>query len=63
MTFYKQLATAKRDDDDITAYEYVEKYESAKRYQIIISRNGIARIVIPTARTTWKRKFNELVNG
>ena len=60
MTFCKVLATAQRDDDTITAYECIDKYSSAARYEIAVSKNGIARLVFHTARTTWKKKFKEL---
>ena len=63
MTFCKVLATAERDGETVTAYENVDKYSSVKRYEIVVSRGSISIQVIPTARTTWKRKFNELVRG
>ena len=62
MTFCKVLATAKRDDDDITAYEKLDQYASAPRYEIVISRGGIARLIFSTAKTTWKSKFKYLAN-
>ena len=61
MTFCKVLATAKRDDDDITAYEKTT-YEGSVSYEIVISRNSFAYLVEPTAKTTWKKKFKQLAN-
>jgi hypothetical protein len=63
MTFCKVLATAERDGETVTAYENVDKFSSVKRYEIVVARESIAVQVIPTARTTWKKKFNELVKG
>lgn len=60
MTFCKVLAQKKVDDDTITAYELIDKYDAVPRYEIVISKDEIARLVIKTAKTTWKRKFNEL---
>ena len=63
MTFCKVLANAERDGETVTAYENVDKFSSVKRYEIVVSRGSVAIQVIPTARTTWKRKFNELIKG
>jgi len=62
MTISKVLATAKNGKDDITVYESYEKYSVTPYYEIVISRNGFATEVIKTARTTWRKKFNELTN-
>lgn len=62
MTFCKVLATARRGEDTITAYENWDKYASAPHYEIVVSVDGWAREVFPTARTTWKKKFKELAN-
>lgn len=62
MTFCKCLATAKRDEDTITAYELWDKDASAPRYEITVSRDGIARLIQPTAKTTWKKRFKEMAN-
>lgn len=62
MTFCKVLKEEKRGADTITAYEKVEKFSAAKSYEICVSRNGIAYHVEQTAKTTWKRKFNQLMN-
>lgn len=59
MTFYKTLKSATVGDREVTAYEYTEKYATAPGYQIVISENGLGYEVIPAARTTWKRKFNQ----
>ena len=62
MTISKVLATAKNGKDDITVYESYEKYSVTPHYEIVISREGFATEVIKTARTTWRKKFNELTN-
>lgn len=63
MTFYKVLAKAERDDGvTVTAYEYAEKYRTRNGYEIIESIDSLAVRCTPCARTTWKRKFNELAN-
>jgi len=46
----------------ISAWENVEKFSSVPYYEIVIAENGIAREVIPAARTTWARKFNQVYN-
>lgn len=64
MTFYKTLATATRDDDVITAYEVWEKFASAPRYEIAVAKKDDChvRLVKPTARTTWKKRFKGMAN-
>ena len=62
MTFCKMLATAKRDEDTITAYELHDYGSAVPRYEITVSRDGIARLIQPTARTTWKKRFKEMAN-
>ena len=62
MTFCKVLASAQRDDDTITAYEMWDKDAVLPRYEITVSKDGIARLVFPTARTTWKKKFKYLAD-
>lgn len=62
MTVCKVLATAKRDDDTITAYELWDKFSAVPRYEITVSRDGIAMLVQPTAKTTWKKRFKEMAN-
>ena len=46
----------------VAAYENIDKYSSVPYYEIVIAENGIAREVIPAARTTWARKFNQVYN-
>ena len=62
MTFCKQLASAQRDDDTITAWEMWDKGSILPRYEITVSKDGIARLVFPTAKTTWKKKFKYLAD-
>lgn len=60
MTFCKQLKTAAVGKDTVTAWELVDKFCAVPRYEITVSRDGIAHTVEKAAKTTWKRKFREL---
>ena len=60
MTFCKVLAEKEKGNDLITAYELWDKGSNRPHYEITVSRESIAYLVIPTAKTTWKRKFKEL---
>lgn len=60
MTFYKVLAEKENGKDTVTAYEKQDKYSTLKQYTILVSRDGISLYEIQTARTTWKKKFNEI---
>lgn len=60
MTFCKELMSKSNGKDTITAWELWDKNSLTPRYEITISRDSIAYEVIPTARTTWKKKFNEI---
>lgn len=62
MTICKVLATAKRDEDTISAYELWDKFSAVPRYEITVSRDGIARLIQPAAKTTWKKRFKEMAN-
>lgn len=59
MTFYKILAEGKNGEYDITVYEKHEKFATNPTYEIVVSRNGIAHLAFPTAKTTWKKKFRQ----
>lgn len=65
MTISKTLARVTRDGKTYTAYESYEKFERLPHYEIVVAREGspLAEDVIQTARTTWKRKFNEITRG
>ena len=58
MTFCKVLATGKNGNDDIIAYEKTA-YEGSVSYEIVVARDGFARLVEKTAKTTWRKKFKE----
>lgn len=64
MTYCKLLASAQRDNDVIEAWEMWDKFSAIPRYEITISAVGssLARIVVHTARTTWKKKFKYLAD-
>lgn len=61
MTFCKQLKTAKIGSETITAYENYEKFSMVPYYEIIVAREEIAVEVIKTAKTTWRKKFNQIM--
>lgn len=62
MTFCKELARATRTNgDEVIAYENTDKYSAVARYEVYVCRDSIAYQVIHTARSTWKKKFNEIV--
>ena len=63
MTFGKTLASAKVHDGKYTiiASENVDKFETNSYYRIdIVNADGLGFKTIPTARTTWKKKFKEV---
>lgn len=62
MTVCKILAQGKNGLDDITVYEKYEKYDSRPYYEITVSRDGIAYLCEKTARTTWKKRFHEIID-
>lgn len=62
MTIYKTLKEQTVNGKTITAYEYTDKYESRPKYCVVVSRDGLGYLNIKTARTTWAKKFNEIVN-
>ena len=62
MTICKLLATAQRDGDTVSAYELLDKFSAVPRYEITVSRDGIARLIQPTAKTTWSKRFREMAN-
>lgn len=61
MTFCKPLKKALRYDGIVvTAYEYTEKHSTAKQYEIIESKDGIALYTTLCAATTWRKRFKML---
>ena len=57
MTFCETLKeTTRKDGRTVTAQKSTDK-DGATRYEIIVSKDGIAESVIKTARTTWKKAF------
>ena len=63
MTFCKILAETQRGPDAVTAYEKTEKNSRSAKYEIVESRDGIAHTVTKTAKTTWKKKFQEIIKN
>ena len=41
----------------VEAWEKTDKHAVEPRYEIIVSRDGLALEIIQTARTTWKKKY------
>lgn len=60
MTVCNLLAKKTKDGKKISAWKNYEKFSSTPCYEITISKDGIVLEEIKTARTTWKKKFNEL---
>jgi len=61
MTVCEQLAVKNRENGErVTAWKMLDKFSTVYRYEITVSKNGIAYEVVKTARTTWKKKFNEM---
>lgn len=64
MTISKVLAEGKnRSGKDIIVYERMEKYARLPKYEIVVAENSVAITCEKTARTTWKKRFNELTNN
>ena len=64
MTFCKQLKSATVGPDTVTAWELQDKFSACSTYEIIVLRSvdGSVVEVEKTAKTTWKRKFLEVVD-
>ena len=62
MTICKVLAQGKRDGYDVLVYEKYEKYCGNPYYEIIVAENGIAKLSEKTAKTTWKKRFKEIID-
>lgn len=60
MTFCKTLASKKCGRYEVEAEECIEKYSSVPYYHILVCDGCVAFQVIPTARTTWRKKFKEV---
>lgn len=61
MTICKVLAQGKNGKDDIIVYEKYEKYDRKPYYEIIVARDNLAYLSERTARTTWEKRFKQLV--
>lgn len=62
MTFYKELKKADADGAIVTAWEVWEKYSTIPHYEVTVVKEQMECERYRTARTTWRRKFNEVVN-
>jgi hypothetical protein len=64
MTFCKQLKSVSVGEVTVEAYEEAEKFSACSTYEIIVLRSvdGSVVEVEKTAKTTWKRKFLEVVD-
>lgn len=63
MTFCKELAKAERNGKIISAWELSDFGCGAKRYEVSVSVDGIAYQTVQTARTTWRKKFREVLDN
>ncbi len=61
MTVCKMLKQAILNNGEmLQAWEMQDKYSERKRYEVTVSNNGLAYSVYPCARTTWRKRFNEV---
>ena len=60
MTFCDRLMSRKKGEKIITAWRLMDKNAQTFRYEITVSVDGIAQEAIKTARTTWRRKFDDV---
>ena len=68
MTFCKELKETTIGDTEILAYEKYEKFSNVPYYEIYIvhHRDSAENYWVETtrtARTTWKRKFQSIVDA
>ena len=63
MTFCKELKREEIGDKVVTAWELTEKYDRFPHYEISVSKDAIGLYRYPCARTTWKKKFSEVVEN
>jgi len=61
MTIVKQLAHEEKDGRAVTATENWDKFSKVPYYMVTVSKGSMAYIEIKTARTTWRKKFKEVV--
>ncbi len=62
MTFCKLLAERNLDNGNtVQAYEKTDKYSSVPRYTVTVLRDGIEQYTVKCAKTTWKKRFREIV--
>lgn len=63
MTFCKCLAeSVRKDGKTVSAWENWDKYAKMPDYEITVSEGSYALESVKVSRTTWKRKFRQLVN-
>ena len=60
MTFCKVLAEKTSGEYKIVAYENHDKDSRLPRYEIVKSKDGFGVESVRAARTTWKKRFNEM---
>ena len=63
MTVCKVLAQGKNKNDDVIVYEKYEKFCGNPYYEIVVARNGIAFLSERTAKTTWKKRFQQITQA
>lgn len=61
MTLSQTLKQTTTNGYDITARIRTDKHSLFTEYEITVSKNDYAVEVIPAARTTWNKKYNNAV--
>lgn len=66
MTITKKLREETVNGETVTAYASQDKFSDCWKYEIIVTREGQSVVnsfdITETARTTWKRKFDQIVS-
>ena len=60
MTVCTTLAEKRKGGKVITASKRIDKDSTICEYTITVSENGFSVDVIKTAKSTWKKRFNEM---
>ncbi len=64
MTICKLLKEAKlANGDTVSAWELTEKYETVPHYEVSVCRNSIELYSVKCAKTTWRKRFKEIVGN
>ena len=61
MTVYKTLAHEEKNGIAVSADECWDKFGTVPHYEVTVSHNSIAFLVIRAAKTTWRKRYKEAV--